>query len=678
MPPFIESLTAGEATGIVIPFVLIYALVTLILLRKNPKLLWIPVLILVVLSTLFYCYVYDYAVAKHWFPKLVMAFISTLDLFLFKMASGVANLGGFFYLKAGVPAEGVSNPQVHLIFLQGLYACAAWTTSIILVHFLAGRLISRAWLTLHAWKRPKERTHVFLGTGRLSVALAKSLPAGDKIVFVEGPSQDPVPDKVSVIRLFRGVKSTSVALEKMRTLFPGAVLLKAKKNVEKCTEGPLFNELGLKKLRHWADWEDTCFYLLSENTEENIQALKRLLPVRAQVYYHAKREGLALKTDLASPENLHIVDTSFLAAKALKADASLYPVRLVDIGKDPEGEPAGYVDSAFHSMVCGFGESGQGALAFLYEFGSFIDREGNPAPFRCDVVDKDMDRLAEDYRATHPALDKDLVHFVQHDVRSDAFRTLLKKRIGSLNYVFISLGDDGRNTDLAVEILKYAYTHRSSLDKFLIVVKLNNPADYQETIEFFNNSYGGRKCIRVIGDVERIWTWDNISGEGFLRYAKRFQAAYARTISSDVLWDNREEVIRRKPGTELAHKLEIRRKSEQDFANYFHVQVKAALCPPSLWKDGEAAACIPVKYDGKHYEGDDARAASVMDCLARLEHLRWNASHVMAGYQHGDQKQEDRMTHPDMRPYDSLDEATRHHDWVVVKTTLNILAEGNS
>jgi len=34
------------------------------------------------------------------------------------------------------------------------------------------------------------------------------------------------------------------------------------------------------------------------------------------------------------------------------------------------------------------------------------------------------------------------------------------------------------------------------------------------------------------------------------------------------------------------------------------------------------------------------------------------------------------MTHPDMRPYALLDEETRHHDWIVVKTTLNILSDG--
>ena len=401
-----------------------------------------------------------------------------------------------------------------------------------------------------------------------------------------------------------------------------------------------------------------------------------MLPVKAQVYYYAKREGLALKTDLASPDNLHIVDTSFLATKALKVDESLYPVHLVDIAKDAQGEPAGYVDSAFNAMVCGFGESGRGALAFLYEFGAFVNEEGNPSPFHCDVVDARMDGLAEEFRSTHPALDESRVHFVPCDIHSHAFQALLQERIGQLNYVFISLGDDGRNADLAIEVLACAFKHRPSLDKFLIVVKMDRPADYQETIRFYNTSYGDRNCIRTIGDVERTWTWDNISGESYLRYAKLFQAAYAASTSSDVLWDNRLDWINRKPGTELAHKLEIQRKIGQDFANYFHVREKAALCPRSFWDSSAVSEGIPVQYEGRHYAQDDPRTVSVLDYLARLEHLRWNASHEMAGYRFAEEKREDLKTHPDMRPYALLDEKTRHHDWIVVKTTLNILADG--
>ena len=675
MPPFIENMSAGLATGIAIAFVSTYCIVTFAMLRKDPKRLWIPTLVLIALATLFYFPVYDYAVAKAWFPKLVMSLLSAVDLFLFRMASGLGNLGGFFYLKDGVAAEGVTNPQVHLILLQALYLCAIWTTSILIVHFLAGRLVSWIWLLFHPGNKQGARTHVFLGTGPQAISLAQSIPSGERILFVDRVAQASIPDRVTILTLLQDIRSTSAIREMLRTEVPGAILLKARQGTGKRSDESLFSELGLKRLARWAENERNCFYLLSDQEEDNLSDLRRMLPVKAQVYYRADREGAALKTDLASPDNIHAVDTSFLATKALRADDSLYPVRLVGIGRDAQGNPAGYVDTAFNALVCGFGESGQGALAFLYEFGTFVGEDGETSPFHCTVLDADMDRLAAGYKAARPALDGKRVRFIPCDTASAEFHEILREQIGRLNYVFISVGDDARNADLAVDILESAFQYRSDLDRFLIVVKMDHPADYQDLFHFYNDSYGGRACIRTIGDIRSTWTWDNISGEETLHFASVFQAAYARTVSDPSTWEQRIAKIRSKPGSELSHRMEIRRKTEQDYANYFHVKVKAALCPERLWKDARIADGIPVEYDGgKHFIGEDPEAVPVLERLARLEHLRWNAYHEIAGYRYAEEKREDLKRHPDMRPYALLDEKTRHFDWIVVKTTLNLLA----
>ena len=675
MLSFLEQLSAGAVSWLVIAAVLLYGALTLVMLRRRPDRLWIPALVILTLASMLYWQAYDFASAKAWFPKLVISILSAADLFLFKMIYTFGNMTPFFNLHDGMAVEGVVNPQAHLILLQGLYNCAIWTTSILIVHFLAGRIVSRTWLLNHAGKASGARTHIFLGTGRKAVALAKSLPAGDKVIFVEEPSGESLPAKVSILGFFRGVKSGSSIIEKLRMEMPDAVVLKARKTIAKCTEGAFFEELGLKRLAAWASSPDNCFYLLSDKAEENLSALRCMLPVKAQVYYHAKREGAALKMDQASDSNIHIIDSSFLATNALKSDESLYPVRLVEVGRTADGEPAGYVCSPFRAMVCGFGESGQGALSFLYEFGTFVGKDGQASPFHCEVVDADMDRLAAGYKAARPALDvSERVRFIQADTQSEAFRVLLRERIETLNYAFISLGDDSRSINLAIEMLESAFKHRKGLDNLLIVVKMNRPDEYKDMIRFFNDSYGGRELIRTIGETDKTWTWDNVSKEGHMRYARRFQASYTASVGDGVSWDDREELIRRKPGSELAHRMELRRKTEQDYANYFHVKVKAALCPARLWKTPETAYDIPIRYEGRHYTGQDESAAKVLEYLAILEHLRWTASHEMAGYCCGEEKREDLMIHPDMRPYESLDEVTKHYDWIVVRTTLNILA----
>lgn len=668
-----DRLGPGQATCIVIASVLVYGAVTLALLRRRPGKLWIPALFILVLATAFYWNVYDFAAARTWFPKLVLAILAAADLFVFKLTSSIGNLTDFFYLRDGVAASGVENPQVHLIFLQGLYICAIWTTSILIIHFVAGRLLSRFWLLFNSGRRDS-RTHVFFGTGRLGTAVAKSLPAGERAVFVDIPAKETLPGRLSILGMFKGVRAGTLASDNLRKELPDAILLKARNNVGSCRDGSFFEDLGLKRLASLAGSEKNCLYLLSEDAEENLSALRKMQHVKAQVYYLAKREGVALRTDLSSPPNLHIVDTSYLATRALKGDESLYPVNLIKVAKDDDGEPAGYVCSTFNAMICGFGEGGRGALAFLYEFGTFVGRDGKASPFHCDVVDAHMHRLLSGYMASHPALDTERVSFISAGTESEEFRTMIREKISSLNYIFISLGDDGRNVDLAVGTLEAAYKCRRDLSDILILVKLDHPEGYRDLIAFFNDSYGGRETIRTVGDVDRTWTWDNISEEGYMRYARRFQASYSASTGDGISWERREESVRNKPGTQLAHRMELRRKTEQDFANYYHVKVKAALCPSYFWERPETANDIPVKYEGKHYTGTDAKAASVLEYMAVQEHLRWTASHEMAGYQYGAERREDLMTHPDMVPYESLDEATRHFDWIVVRTSLNILS----
>ena len=135
--------------------------------------------------------------------------------------------------------------------------------------------------------------------------------------------------------------------------------------------------------------------------------------------------------------------------------------------------------------------------------------------------------------------------------------------------------------------------------------------------------------------------------------------------------------MKRRGSSDLARKQEVMRKTGQDYANYFHAGVKLELCPEWLWKDSSVSDSIPLHAEnGVHYAGDNAVAGEILDYLAVGEHLRWMGSHIAEGYKAGIEKREDIKTHPDIRPYYQLDEYAKHFDWVVVKTTLELLRKG--
>jgi hypothetical protein len=54
--------------------------------------------------------------------------------------------------------------------------------------------------------------------------------------------------------------------------------------------------------------------------------------------------------------------------------------------------------------------------------------------------------------------------------------------------------------------------------------------------------------------------------------------------------------------------------------------------------------------------------AEDMEVLAQLEHRRWMADKQLAGYNYGENRDEDLMTHPDLIPWEMLSEADREKD----------------
>lgn len=94
-----------------------------------------------------------------------------------------------------------------------------------------------------------------------------------------------------------------------------------------------------------------------------------------------------------------------------------------------------------------------------------------------------------------------------------------------------------------------------------------------------------------------------------------------------------------------AHK----KKANQHAAAHLDVKLRIAGCVAY----GEAAAEPEVSFP----PDDD-----VLELLAQLEHRRWMTDKYLAGYSYGSERDEDRMLHPDLVPWESLSEADKEKD----------------
>ena len=672
---------------IVAAVAVVYFIITLIVVRRKPGLLWLCAALVALSGITLYWIAYSGVEA--FIPRLVMSILTGLDLFLFR-AYTIGLVNKFFFGEGNIG---------NLIILYGIMLCAVWTTSLAAIHVFARKLESRIWLWFKTIGKSTQPVHLLVGVNPRSITLARSLKGKGQVVVLDdaAPANGPK-GKMDFFGVLRGIRVESPLVGRLRREAPWAAVLKG--------------TLALRRLDRWLALESTNVYLLSEDYSANIASALRLdARGKAQIWFAAGSDILTEQLPIAHPR-LHLVDPSALSAASLKREESLYPVHFVEVARDKDGKRLGYVESGFEAMVIGFGGVGQGVTEFLYEWGAFVGKDKKQVPLRIDAVDANMSALAPEFRENHPGLpvipgsDRESSGVALHALDSDSeeFHDLLDKRIPTLNWVGISLGDDKATIKTALHVAKKHYcglseevdseslrsAHPShfvgpsrscghgrpqasepnlSEQNIVIAVRLESTKAYAETLRFAKENYG--VSIIPFGEMDKVWAYDNITGGDTAKYARIFYEGYTASAGTgSASWDERNKAILASDRTPLWKAMELKRKTSQDYSDYFHRRVKTYLCDlfgqEDVWKD------IPVVYEDKHYSGSDPAVGEVLEYLAIGEHLRWEASHRAAGYQPGPAKAEDRKIHTDLVPYEDLSEVAKHYDWIVVRTSLKL------
>lgn len=264
--------------------------------------------------------------------------------------------------------------------------------------------------------------------------------------------------------------------------------------------------------------------------------------------------------------NMHILNYSQLAIEGLKHSVENQPVNFVDF-QTIDGSCPGAAMSSFVSLVIGFGETGQQALKFLYEYGAFVSGKTgigscSRSDFVCHVIDKEIDSRIASFGASHPSvpfvyknlssssrggrdahgmepLDGDdqvsssMIRFFNCDFRSTGFyEEVMSPIVENLNYVVVALGDAQLNISVAIDVLRHVRRHRSNLDNFKILVRGYDMRSFD-----FINAIGGRynslagcgtenEIIEIFGYNEQLCTYDLVVQNKYLMEAKQYLSAY--------------------------------------------------------------------------------------------------------------------------------------------------------
>lgn len=469
----------------------------------------------------------------------------------------------------------------------------------------------------------------------------------------------------------------------------------------------------LEKLRTKKDAELHVF-LLSEDKDANVRSVPILakdrlvaLPdYKTTIYCHARRNGVnRIVEDLGlaneSRTEVKIIDSSYLAIEQLKRNVRNHPVEFVTVNPLNSDNP-GTVSSPFTSLVMGFGETGEEAVNFLYEYSAFVDGNASAttsyrSPFCCYVVDKDMKSLEGQFISEIPGVDiekcdeeKNHAHIKLYpfDYHSNAFYTqILEKIAESLNYVVIAIGDDEKNMTVAVEILRYIRRKRTNFDNFRIYVRAYEKGSFKhlkEIARHYNLRLGkdvNDKCETIVlfGQSEKIYTYELVVRDKFQEEGRQYYETY-RSLQIDAkndegTWEERHQRNMKPNGftTKWDRMSKIRRKESMDRSNALHAQTKIRLLQKTVGEENvkdfvlKALANREGEKDTIHYPLLSPEENKLMLNLAMCEHLHWNAAHEMMGYV--DNKNEHKCNeqtrqHNCLKPWQELDKESDAVDYI--------------
>lgn len=629
-----------------------------------------------------------------WFATVWMALISTLELFIGSTRMFDNGVQDVLFKKISE-----STPHTtELIILTATYLAAIISTSYLIGTFIIRRFSSQRWLKKN---RPNndEQIYILFGLNIYVKYLIKDLRKRHPnaiIVAVNNLTDDEIKLDVPLLDRIR-----NLFMEELNDGIEGAnVLLKSKMNVAYANSQDLCGSLGLKYLKPFLD-KNSIIYLMLDNQDENLSALNNLLESKiscSRIYCRICRNELNDEIEEAlryikdnnvgncdfTPDVVFI-DSSFLSIRSLLRpsdyDYSALPVNYVKIAKDKEGQNLGYVESGFKAMILGFGETGQEALTFLYEYGAFVAKNKKKALFECHVFDNNMDSILGKYAVSHPGMNhKSGIFYHQTEIGSGAFWELFESQLKNTNYIVVCVDSDWKNLTFVKQITQHL-GEKDTSDLFRIMVKQTNPDSImKKTLEFMSSKEN--YCIRPFGMAETIWQEKVITDDDLTELAKKYHLNYATANNEDNKtpnelardWEKREVLIH-KTDTPRGKRLNEIRKRSQDYANCLHISTKLKLMEgPLLYNAKDVAENIPGLYDGKLFNGD-SHTASIIEYMAIGEHLRWEASHAAMGFRpgrNGEETNSELRIHRHIQDYEKLSPIVKHYDWVVIKTTLEL------
>lgn len=601
----------------------------------------------------------------------------------------------------------LQNDPSYMTAFSLVHFAAAFTMFLFIFKMLGYKIKSSFRIISHMWLHSKGKVvHLFWGVNEASCLLAEDIRRNHDaatIIFVDIDKEDEngSQKKTSLGHITNTITIKNNEIARLETI--GAL-------VDHCYNGPasikgdnssdIFGILHLKNIGTIVrKCSKAYIYFLSDDEAQNIagalnmrhdQTVCTIGNNKPVIYIHARRDTdneifdhFSHYDHEASNTQIKIVDSAYLAITKLKHDKKALPVNCVNIDKSH-----GTVNSPFTALIVGFGETGQEAFKFLYEYSAFIGPDMNKTPFKCYAVDSKMDNIAGLLREKMPAICEDELLLIHAGVDSQTFWSIIHQIINKLNYIVIAINNDEIGLLLTTNIFNCALSNRpSELPALKIMVRCynnNNEKRMSEVAKNLNKSADGSNVeIQLFGLEKDLYCCNTILSETTFEEAKEFNRVYnGSRLSAPEQWalDFGEEEVTRlitKKNMLKYHAIhDINRRIAQNISDSLHRQTKMILMGLDDTKESDRLKryyeYVKTREFGTTTYKCNPTDTQLLRNIAMVEHERWIASHKLMGYTHNIDNDYVKKHHQCICPWDDLDEMIQSYDYNVVDTTIKM------
>lgn len=442
---------------------------------------------------------------------------------------------------------------------------------------------------------------------------------------------------------------------------------------------------------------------------------------KIKFYCHARYNSVhRVVEDLNATAKIRVkvIDSSHLNVEMLKQTDEILPANFVEVQKDGRVSSAFNALVVGFSEV---GQDSVKFIYEYGAFVDYNSPEGEVrrSKFHMDVVDNHMNDLAGAFLAGSPAIspiiingsedDKDeaLITLRNMDCNSASFYEMVINKIRLLNYVVIATENDELNISLGVRIFRLAMRYRDNLNNLCILVRAHRDDDHHllKITQYYNRLYLAlgkdfntklkvqkevlrskkpKLPLHLFGLDKDVYTYANIISDQIENEAAKYKEEYniasgdTKKVATDpdkMAWNvDFIELMQ----LDDEHKdysptycgiMRLRRTRGQDIANYLHGATKIKIFKKA--KQAAEQANAPCDFDFEEYSRVPKQltylkngtpvndhVTEILNVLAQMEHIRWNAAHEILGYIRGGDvpdKDEVKLTHSCLRNYEEFD-----------------------